>query len=124
MIMKLIRNGLGEAIVIANTVFKPKSIQRTTSEQTAVDIECQNLTLYQFHRCPFCVKVRRELTRLQLPIPLKNSNENGDYRKELVNGGGKPQVPCLRIEEDNKVTWLYESKEIIAYLQQRFSTQD
>ncbi len=29
------------------------------------------------------------------------------------------QVPCLRIEEGERVRWLYESADIIAYLKKR-----
>jgi len=29
-------------------------------------------------------------------------------------------VPCLRIEEGDKTVWMYESKVIIDYLNQRF----
>jgi glutathione S-transferase len=40
-----------------------------------------------------------------------------------MQGGGKIQTPCLRItDQTGKVQWLYESKEIIRYLQQRFQT--
>ena len=39
----------------------------------------------------------------------------------LENQGGKIKVPCLRIEENNKVTWLYESSAIIEHLQTRFA---
>jgi glutathione S-transferase len=43
-------------------------------------------------------------------------------RDELVAGGGKKQVPCLRIAEaDGGVRWLYESREISRYLRQRFA---
>ena len=35
-------------------------------------------------------------------------------------GGGKRQVPCLRIEATpGEVQWLYESMDIIAYLQRQ-----
>jgi glutathione S-transferase len=36
--------------------------------------------------------------------------------------GGKFKVPCLRIEENGQSTWLYESKAIIAYLDERFAS--
>jgi len=38
-------------------------------------------------------------------------------RKELVNGGGKQQVPCLLISERGKSDrWLYESQDIITFI--------
>jgi len=37
---------------------------------------------------------------------------------DLIAGGGKGQVPCLRIEHENgSVEWMYESVDIIRYLQ-------
>ncbi|HAI96784.1 MAG TPA: glutaredoxin, partial [Methylococcaceae bacterium] len=38
-------------------------------------------------------------------------------------GGGKLKVPCLRIEEDGKVSWMYESSDIINYLEDRFAVK-
>jgi glutathione S-transferase len=39
----------------------------------------------------------------------------------LIEQGGKYQVPCLRIVDDNgEVSWLYESNAIGHYLNQRF----
>ena len=32
-----------------------------------------------------------------------------------LNGGGKLQVPCLKIDGD-KIRWMYESKDIIIFL--------
>lgn len=37
--------------------------------------------------------------------------------RELLVGGGRATVPCLRIEDDGgAVRWLYESEDIIEYL--------
>ena len=39
------------------------------------------------------------------------------YRAELIKGGGRAQVPCLRIESKGKGRWVYESQDIVNYLQ-------
>lgn len=39
------------------------------------------------------------------------------YAEELIKQGGKRQVPCLRIEQGSKVKWLYESADIVAYIE-------
>lgn len=45
------------------------------------------------------------------------STSNAQFAQELVRGGGKTQVPCLRIEnETGDVQWMYESDDIIQYL--------
>ncbi|MFT5170482.1 MAG: glutaredoxin [Candidatus Marinamargulisbacteria bacterium] len=120
MIIKLVRNGLGHLIVLGNAVFRPKQISRSEAEQRAVDLETQKLTLYQFHLCPFCVRVRRMIDRLNLSIDYRDAKADPVHHDALLAGGGKVKVPCLRIEEDQKVTWLYESLAINDYLFSRF----
>ena len=45
------------------------------------------------------------------------STSNKEHAMALMQGGGKTQVPCLRIEQANgEVQWMYESDDIIAYL--------
>jgi glutathione S-transferase len=52
-----------------------------------------------------------------LKIPLKNILFDFANSADLIAGGGKDQVPCLRIEnEDGDVRWLYESIDIVRYL--------
>lgn len=76
------------------------------------------LALYHFDSCPFCLRVRRELARLGAEIELRNVHRDRSRYDELVRGGGKQQVPCLRIEsDDGTVEWLYESSDIISRLQ-------
>lgn len=118
--MKIIRWLLGRLILTLNFIFAPKKLKRTVAEQEKIDIETKNLQLYQFAACPFCVKVRRAIRRNGLNIELVDAKQ-ADNRKELLEQGGYTKVPCLRIEEDNKITWMYESSDIIDYLEKRFS---
>jgi len=76
--------------------------------------------LYQFHSCPFCVKVRRTLHKLNVNIELHDAKTD-KIGNELLKEGGKRKVPCLRIEKDGKVQWMYNSKDIIVYLQNSFA---
>lgn len=49
------------------------------------------------------------------------STSDGTHAKALMQGGGKTQVPCLRIEQaDGKVEWMYESDDIIRYLRAEY----
>ncbi|MFA4912707.1 MAG: glutathione S-transferase N-terminal domain-containing protein, partial [Burkholderiaceae bacterium] len=43
-------------------------------------------------------------------------------RAELQQGGGKVKVPCLRIDEAGQTRWMYESDDIIAFLERRFAS--
>ncbi len=73
--------------------------------------------LYYFSTCPFCIIVRLALWWLGLSIPLRDIMFHPDNNAELVAGGGKGQVPCLRIESENgDIRWMYESIDIIRYL--------
>lgn len=73
--------------------------------------------LFHFNTCPFCIKTRLALWSMGLKVPLKNIRLKPSNRAELVAGGGKKQVPCLRIKAaDGSVRWLYESADIISYL--------
>jgi hypothetical protein len=57
-----------------------------------------------------------------ISIETKDARKNKEYASELINGGGKLQVPCLLIQKDNKnVEWLYESKDIIKFLSKELS---
>lgn len=53
-----------------------------------------------------------------ITVECKNINTNPKDRAELIKGGGKNQVPCLRIENNQETQWLYESNNIINYLKQ------
>lgn len=45
------------------------------------------------------------------------STSDREHAQALMQGGGKTQVPCLRIEQaDGGVEWMYESDDIIQYL--------
>ena len=77
--------------------------------------------LYYFSVCPYCVIVRLALWWLGLKMPLRDILSQPGNNAELIAGGGKSQVPCLRIEDDKgEVRWMYESIDIIQYLKSEF----
>ncbi len=119
MLIKIVRNALGYVIVFADWVSRPKAIQRPPAEQNRVQSAMNGLSLYQFRACPFCVKTRRAIHSLGVDIELRDINKNIEHREELKQGGGRVKVPCLRIEDENEVRWVYESNDIIAHLNQR-----
>ncbi len=121
MLIKLIRNALGTVVVFVDWVTRPKAMQRSPTEQSRVQSTMNGLSLYQFRACPFCVKTRRAIHTLGVDIELRDINKDTKYREELRQGAGKVKVPCLRIEENREVRWMYESNDIIEYLNQRAS---
>ncbi len=118
--MKLLRSLIGAIILFFDWLFTPKGVERDAKQQEKVDKQTAGLSLYEYKACPFCVKVRRAFKRNSLNIPTYDVKRNENSRNELLQGGGKLKVPCLRIEEENAdVRWMYESKDIIGYLETR-----
>jgi len=121
LIISIIRNLLGGIIAFFDVITRGAKLKREQDAQQQVEKEASELTLYQFFACPFCIKTRRAIYKMNVPIDKRSASNGSPYRDELLQGGGKIQTPCLRIENEGKVTWLYESSEIIQYLQQRFA---
>jgi len=119
--IKALRVGLGQLVILIDFLTRPAKKKRSPAAQAAVEQSAKDLTLYQFNACPFCVKTRRTLRRLNVPVALRDAKNSDIDRQTLLNEGGKIKVPCLRIEEGDKTVWMYESKVIIDYLNQRFA---
>lgn len=72
-----------------------------------------NLVLYYYPTCPYCRKVTKFIDKNDLDqIELKNINQDQKAESELIEVGGKRQVPCLFIDDEP----LYESDDIISWL--------
>ena len=118
---KTLRVVIGPFMLLGEYLGRPKGLVRSPVEQAAVQQQCQNIVLYQYKTCPFCIKVRQEMRRLSLPIEQLDAQRPGEIREALVRGGGKAKVPCLRItDQAGNTQWLYESGAIINYLRGRF----
>ena len=120
-VINLIRNLLGSIIALIDFITRPAKLKRSEAAQLQVEQQLDSMALYQFFACPFCIKTRRAMHRLNLPIKTRNASQGSVYRTELEQQGGKVQVPCLRINQDGQDTWMYESSAIIQYLEQRFA---
>ena len=116
-LIKGLREGVGRLIVLGDFIFSPTQIKRDEQTQKKIDEKCQDFILYQFYACPFCIKARRNIKRLNLNIKKRSVSEGSPYREELLEQGGKVQVPCLKIQKGNEVQWLYESDAIIKFLE-------
>ncbi len=120
--MFIIRKFIGSIILFLNWILPPRAMKRDSDTQKLVDSQTENFKLYQFHACPFCVKVRRAMKRMSLNIELRDAKNNQDIKSELVTEGGRHKVPCLRIENnDGSIKWLYESSEIVSFLTEKFN---
>ena len=118
---RTLRIVLGPVMLLKERLTRPSAIQRTPAAQSAVDLQCQSLVLYQFSTCPFCIKVRQEMRRLSLPIEKRDAQHDSAHREQLMQGSGATKVPCLQITEANGQTrWLQDSGAIVAYLREHF----
>lgn len=119
--MAVVRWILGRLILLIDALTSPRGIKRPPPEQAIVDDQTKTLALYQFKACPFCVKVRRVMKRHSIKVETRDAKGDPVFRAELLEQGGKLKVPCLKIvEADGSAVWLYESNDIISYLEQRF----
>ncbi len=77
-----------------------------------------NLILYQFDECPYCQRVQRVISQLNLghKIEFRNTRMEARNREELRRLTGRTQVPCLVI--DGKA--MFESEDIVSYLSREY----
>ncbi len=81
--------------------------------------QIQSLSLCHYQSCPFCMVTRKAIDNSNLEVELRDIQRQSEHRSELIKQGGRPQVPCLRIETANgKTHWLYESSAIIQLVRQ------
>ncbi len=113
---KIVRPVLGRVILSLDAMTRPVPIQRDPAEQARVDAATRGFALYQYETCPFCVKVRRAIRRLNLTIELKDARNDPEAARELRDLGGQVQVPCLR----TPTGWMYESADIVEFLEKSF----
>lgn len=76
----------------------------------------RHLILYYKPSCPYCQKVLDFMKSKSITVPLRDITQNSDYAKQLLESGGKSQVPCLFIDGRAQ----YESDDIIYWLQENY----
>lgn len=96
-------------------------LERTPEEQKKVERKSRHLTLYHFPGCPYCMIVRSRIRELRLPIRMKNIHKDAQALNDLIDGGGRKTVPCLRIDSGEGTEWMYEARDIIDYLDHEFT---
>ncbi len=118
---RTLRVVLGPFMLMFEVLSRQKPMQRAPDSQAKVDQACRSMVLYHFKTCPFCIKVRKEMHHLALPIDKRDAQHDAKNKADLVAGSGDDKVPCLKITDANgQVQWLKDSGAIISYLDQRF----
>lgn len=120
MILEWVRWPIGQLILLLDRLTSPTPPQRTAEAQARVNRATQGMALYQFESCPFCVKTRRAMRRLGVDLETRDARRDPAWRQQLLDGGGRLQVPCLYVPAaQGGPRWMYESDDIIAFLAQR-----
>ncbi|MBZ0333193.1 glutaredoxin family protein [Marinobacter sp. AL4B] len=118
---RLLRLALTPFMLLSEKLSTPKAIERSAEQQAIVDKATENLALYEFRACPFCIKVRKEMARLGLNIERRDAQHDEKNREALLKGGGAVKVPCLLIvDEQGEERWMYESGDINDWLGREF----
>ena len=76
------------------------------------------LKLYTYATCPYCEKVRMAFEDTGIDYEEIDAERGTVGSEELVQLGGKQQVPFLVDEEQG--IFMYESDDIISYARARF----
>ncbi len=118
--MSLTRQLKGKALDLVDRIVPVRPLERSQDEQMQLDRESRRMHLYFTRNCPSSISVRRQCQRLGLKVVEKDVLRVNAYRNELVNGGGVPRVPCLRIEDEKGGRWLYSPDTILEYLKNRY----
>jgi len=79
------------------------------------------LILYTGTTCPFCRKVEAFLEDKGIEYTSKNVHQSDEYLEELIEMGGKRQIPYLHDTETG--TAMYESSDIIDYVAETYGAQ-
>lgn len=80
------------------------------------------LTLYYKPTCPYCQRVLGEAEDMGVQFNLKDIASDETLAEELIEKGGKRQVPFL-VDEEKNVS-MYESNDILKYLEEHFAGKE
>ncbi len=74
-------------------------------------------SLYYYDSCPFCARVLRSLQGVKVNVELRNILSDSQHRTALQKATKRTTVPCLRIDNGSDSQWMFESMDIMRYLQ-------
>lgn len=102
--------------------FKSRKKQNEELRSAIVTENISQLSLYYYPNCPYCRMVLRQIELFDMDIELRDIHGPNNFKKELVSGGGRKTVPCLKIEQhDQQALWMYESRDIADFIKETYS---
>jgi len=81
--------------------------------------EQESYQLFKTDLCGFCYRVRDFAEEKGISLTLRDTMTDMEAFRELLQGGGRSTVPCLKIQREKEVIWMYESLDIIDYLSEQ-----
>ena len=78
-----------------------------------------DITLYEVPGCPFCIRVQRKLEELDLEYDVVEVPRSHAARTEVKELSGQTGVPVID-DEAQGVEGMYESADIVAYLEETY----
>ena len=81
--------------------------------------EQESYQLFKTDLCGFCYRVRDFAEKKGISLTLRDTMTDMEAFRELLQGGGRSTVPCLKIQREKEVIWMYESLDIIDYLNEQ-----
>ena len=106
------------AILFANLMYVGCLFSEGKLGQIKTNQQINSVVLYIKQTCPYCQKVLSVLERLHKNIEIRDISQNDHFRDELIQIGGKKQVPCIvingkaRYESADIIQWLIENKNL------------
>lgn len=83
--------------------------------------EPASLAVYISRFCGYCLRVTRAIDELGAPVEVRNVTSNPELRSDIAAATGRRTVPVLRIAyADGREEWMFESRDIVRYLHERF----
>jgi len=80
----------------------------------ATTSNAEKITLYSGNYCPYCIRVKKELDRLDLSYETINADDDG--RSKIIQLSGQRAIPVVTIDDEV----LVDSTHIIRELRKRY----
>ncbi len=85
------------------------------------DASQRTLALYHSPSCGFCWMVQRVIGELGIDVELRNVDQQGEHRADLLAARGRGTVPVLRILDGDRDEWMPESLDIVQWLRHEYA---
>ncbi len=96
-----------------------KSREGGDGNNTMPDGSTLHLALYKYDACGFCSRVHRAIDQLEVKVEYRDVSTDRQMRLDHRERTGRTTVPALYIDDEP----MFESRDIIDWLQERFPTK-